>query len=204
RILSSDTAGLMRSQQHIRACQRGEADVLDDVIVVADQYPRAEPPWQIEHRVALAAADRRVLEGLQLAMTMDGAIGKRNDVGVMEGSRGGAFDPAGANRDPVPPRQLAQALCARAGGNRLRQRPQLLQRQVADEPVAAYTAFGEYNERGSLRGGLGDELFDFCKVGFPGTILVLHLHTGDPECSGRRHLLSPICMVSEDFGGDLI
>ncbi len=53
------TARLMRSQHEIRSCQRADAHVFDDVVVVADQHRGPPSAWQFHHREVVAGSHVR-------------------------------------------------------------------------------------------------------------------------------------------------
>src|SRR5882724_5115275 len=121
-------------------------------------------------------------------MTVDRPVGKRDDVGVVKGAVGGAFNPSGANGDSVALRQLTQPLCTWTRGNGFRQGAQLVNRQLADEPVSADTTLREHYELRSLRGRFCYKALDLREVGLPVAVAVLHLHTGNPQFECGRHL----------------
>src|SRR5437868_7418548 len=54
--------GLVRRDEQLGAQERRGARVLDDVVVVADEDPDAAAVRRVEHRVAVAGGDVRVLE----------------------------------------------------------------------------------------------------------------------------------------------
>src|SRR4051794_32623608 len=109
RVLSADSACLVRSQQYIRTCERRHAGVFDDVVVVTDQDTGAQSARKIKHGVLAAAADGGVLERLDLAMEMDCAVGEGHYVCVMEDSVCRALNPSCADGDGVTSGQVAQA-----------------------------------------------------------------------------------------------
>jgi hypothetical protein len=63
-ILTSNTASLMGREQNISSRERSHPDILDDVVVVADQDCGPETFRKIKYGVAVTAADCRMLEGL--------------------------------------------------------------------------------------------------------------------------------------------
>ena len=72
RVRGAAAAGLVRREQDLGPAQRGDAHVLDDVVVVADQQrPRGSRAACRRRCAADRRADRRVLEGVELAVAHD-------------------------------------------------------------------------------------------------------------------------------------
>ena len=95
----------MRRDQQIGAEQRADAHVLDEVVVQQIRIA-ARTPHGVSNTVNLVAArDARVLEGVELAVTMDPAVRQRDDVGVVEAAILVLLDQPGADGEPQAVRE---------------------------------------------------------------------------------------------------
>src|SRR6185436_17872267 len=84
RVLRPAAAGLMRRNENLRALQRREPDVFDDIAIIANQHTGAKSLREIEDGEFGAAAHREVFERMQLAMPLRAAVGHGHDITVVE------------------------------------------------------------------------------------------------------------------------
>src|SRR5206468_1551843 len=76
RIPRTAAAGLVRRDENLRALQRRQSDVFDDVAVITNQHTDSKSVREVEDREFGAAVNRQVLERVQLAMPARNAIGQ--------------------------------------------------------------------------------------------------------------------------------
>ena len=183
-ISAAHRTGLVGRNEDLRTAQSRQADIFTDVAVVTNQNAHAEPVRQIEHRELAATAHRDVLEGVQLAMAVHRAVGQRYDVAVVELSVGVRFKPPRPNRDSMPPGQRDQTLRARPGGNRFRQRSELLQGEIAHEPITTDAALGENHESHPLIRRPRRERLNLQEIRRWVARRTFKLHGGDSEFTG--------------------
>ena len=122
--------------------------------------PTLTPNGGVDHRVAVAAQHVLALEGVQLAVTGDGAVGLAEDVGIVEPAVRGAFDQADADRHVEFARQRQRLQRRGAVGNRLGQRLDLRPIEVAHVPVAGDAHLGKGEDLDARRGGLARQALD--------------------------------------------
>ena len=169
-------AGLMRCQQDIGAEQRGYAHVFHQIIIPADQNTDLHSPGGIKHRKAFAAADRRMLKGVQLAMGMQRTVRHAGHVGVIEPAICGTFDQPRTNQHLMFDRQRANKGYRRAGFHRFRQRFNACNAELRHMPVAGDTHFRKNEDLHAFDGGLPDEFLHHQQVIFLITCLMLKLN----------------------------
>ena len=174
-------ARLMRRDQHLGAEQRGGPRVLDDVVVVADEDPDAAAVRRVEHGVAVAGGDVRMLEDVQLAVHRPAPVGHGEHVAVVDAPVVAALDEAGADAELVLARQPQQLLRARPVGHGLGQQLERLARELAHVPVAREAHLGTGEDLGARMLGLHREVAHAAEVvGFVAGC-VLELDGGDAD-----------------------
>src|SRR5262245_32914993 len=97
RVFGATAAGLMRRNENLRALQCREPDIFDQVAVVANQHTDAKAVWEVKHGELRPAANRPMLERMQLAMPLCAAIGQRHQVAVVKFSSRPRLHKPGAN-----------------------------------------------------------------------------------------------------------
>src|SRR5206468_5035502 len=135
---------------YLGAAQCGNADVLDEIAVIANQHADAKALGQIENGVVRPAANAGVLEGLQLAVTMHRAVAERDDITVVKHASPARFDQSRSQRDAVAARQIAQSPRARTIRDGFGERRQLFERKIADEPIARNATFRKNDQSHAL------------------------------------------------------
>lgn len=138
-------------------------------------------PGGIEHRVAVAAGDSRVFEGVQFTVHMQLAVRQTNGIGVVATAVVAQLDQPDADRHVVTLRQRANARQRRAARDRLRQRAHLGVGQMAHVPIAGDAHFREGQQLYLLLGRLRDKAFHGRQVVILIVGAVLELHRGGAQ-----------------------
>ena len=115
-------SGLVRRDEDLGAEQRGDAHVLDEVGVPADQHPGPGAVGQIEHRERVAADDVLALEGMELAVDGEAAVGERDEVAVVQRTARRPLDQPDTDGHAGGGRPAEHELGGRAVGDRFGQR----------------------------------------------------------------------------------
>ena len=170
------SAGLMRGQQNIRAEQRGGTHVFHQIIIPADQDAHLHAPRRIKYRKALAAADCRMLKGVQLAVGMQRPVRHAGHVGVIETPVRGALDQSRANQHLMFHGKGADKADRRAGFHRFRQRFYACHAEFWHMPVARDTHLGKREDFHPFNGRLADKFLHHHQVIFLVTRLMLELN----------------------------
>src|SRR5471030_882087 len=145
----------MRRDEQCRAHQRRHANVLDEIIICANQNTDANAPLRIQHGVLLATFDSGMFDYVQFSMTTTHASRHANHIAVEQAPIRSTLEKSDARRYAGAFHCLGDFI-DRTTIERLGERYKLAATKVQCIAVSDDAGLGKNHQRDSLKRGIGE------------------------------------------------